>query len=133
MASYVRTLSLLTLSLPARYARAREGGPNQAWRGLVCGSRDCDLIGSAIHELATRQFFHQIRVGMGVFHQLDAMGQPIVLGGHLGEFFLLDAQFGLGIFQGQQPTFAPNGIAAEIPHHRNGDGGENQSHEKTGD
>ena len=38
-----------------------------------------DLVRRTIHQLTARQFFHQIGVRMGIFHQLDPMRQPVML------------------------------------------------------
>ena len=42
--------------------------------------RNRDLVRRAVHQLPARQFFHQIGIGIGAFHQLDTMRKPVALG-----------------------------------------------------
>ena len=45
-------------------------------------ARKSDLVGSAVHQLGARQLFDQ--VGVVLFHQRDAMLQPLPAGLKLG-------------------------------------------------
>ena len=105
----------------------------QRFTGLVRVSRHGDLIGSTIHQLTPRQFFHQIGIGLIAFHQLDAMGKPIAFALDLGKLGLVHAQPRLCIFQLEKAAIAPDGIEAEIGNHRDREGRKDQSPEETAD
>jgi hypothetical protein len=68
----------------------------------------------AIHQLAARQFFDHVGIGMARLHQLDAVGHTVAIALHLHELRLLQAQMGLNVFKLEKAALAPDGVGAEV-------------------
>jgi len=98
---------------------------------LALGARDRDLIGRPVHQLGAGKLLDQVRIVPA--HQGDPVLQALAIGLHLGQLLLTDAKLGLGVFQLQDAAIAPDGVGAEITHHRKGDRRQDQSQEKAGD